>query len=484
MSTWSIAMPLFSSPDEPAHVIKAAAVARGHLSGRDEITAAGDTLTHVRVPAPLVSTTPCFAHKPKVTAACQKFHKQSTGLVDATTLAGHYPPLYYAIVGVGSDVIPGHRGLYLMRIFSSLLSAAFLASALLSVRRWPSGFGTAGLAAAVSPMVIFLGAGVNPSGLEITAAIGVWTALLTLLGDPVHSSTRLVVRLGLAASFLTLTRALSPLWLAVILVVCCIPTGLRVLRAAASRRDIQICAAVVFVATLCAVGWVKFAGALTLRPNRGRVALPFADAFSGSLQRMPFRLEQMVGDFGWLDTTPSLWTQVVWVGVPAALVLLCLSTRGPRIWVTLVLVAVLSTLLPSIIEASQEKNVGFVWQGRYSMPLAVGVPLVAARFVQLGVGQVAWQTVRRLVAMMVGLLMSGQVVAFVWNERRYTVGSTRRLGLSGDLSWSPPLLSVQLFALLALASAVVLGSQMRAGVPGGEDVAVGPEDRQKVPSTG
>src|SRR4051812_24519067 len=145
---WMLSMPLFSSPDEPAHVVKAAAVARGQLLGQDQQTTIGDTLTHVKAPASMVSPTPCFAHRPLVPASCASFPTGASGLIDATTLAGHYPPLYYALVGIGSLIAPGPNGIYVMRVLSSLISAAFIASALLSARRWSSGMGPLSVAAA------------------------------------------------------------------------------------------------------------------------------------------------------------------------------------------------------------------------------------------------------------------------------------------------------------------------------------------------
>ncbi|MCW2817373.1 MAG: putative rane protein [Marmoricola sp.] len=465
---WSFSMPLFASPDENAHVIKAAAVGRGELLGRDTYNAAGDTLTHVRVPAPQVSRIPCFAHSSFTTADCQKDRHRPQRLRDATTLAGHYQPAYYAVVGLGSVADPGRSGVYLMRVISGALNAALLASALLSVRRWRSGLGGLGLAVAVTPMTLFLSAGVNPSGVEITAAIGAWAALLALLADPVGASTRLVARLGVAASMLVLTRSLSPLWLAVLVVVCCLPTGFRPLRAALSRRDVQVCAAVSFVSTACAAGWITLAGGLTLRPNRGNVPLPFGEAFGSSIDRLPYRAHQMVGVFGWIDTWPLPITFRFWTWALLLLLLLCLVTARPLAIATLVALVAVVVVLPSIIEASQQQTLGFVWQGRYTLPIAVGVPLLAARFAR---PDRRWFPARArwvVATVVVLILMSAHVVAFVWDMRRYTVGAGGGTGLSGPLKWYPPLLPTWAYAALMVVGVVFLGWQLlfRASRPG------------------
>src|SRR5687767_5743650 len=68
---WSLAMPLFASPDEQAHQLRAASLARGHLLGSE---VPGTELPLTRAPAPIslqVGGITCFAFRSKVTADCQ-----------------------------------------------------------------------------------------------------------------------------------------------------------------------------------------------------------------------------------------------------------------------------------------------------------------------------------------------------------------------------------------------------------------------------
>ena len=456
---WSISMPLFSSPDEPAHVIKAAAVVRGQLLGADENTAAGATLTHVTVPAALAGKKPCFAHRPKVPASCAPAMTQSTKSIDATTLAGHYPPLYYALVGTGSLLVPGPNGLFAMRFLSSLLSAAFIASALVSSRRWPSGLGPLAVGLAATPMVLFIGAGVNPSGFEITAAACVWASGLSLLAPPSVADRRLVLRLGISASAMVLTRSLSPVWLAVIVIVVVLASGFGAVRSAFRRWDVRLCALGVFLATLAATAWIQLADALVLLPGRRRTPLSIPDAIGVSFERYPYRLKQMVGHFGWLDTPSPMWTWLAWAAAGGLVVVLCLSTavRGRA---ALVMLIILVVALPILIEASQQKTLGFVWQGRYTLPIAVGIPLVAARLVDLASVRSSPLLTRRLASVSLLLLGSGQLAAFAWNLKRNTVGANAPLTRL-EVAWEPPLpalLLLLLFAVAAGATAMLLRS--------------------------
>ena len=105
----------------------------------------------------------------------------------------------------------------LMRFVSVLLAAALLASTFVtaSEAQLPT-FAGAGLLLAVTPTVLFLAGSVNPSGLEIAAAIAVWAsgALFATRAAQGRFSNRLVDRLGIAAIALVIARPLGPLWLA------------------------------------------------------------------------------------------------------------------------------------------------------------------------------------------------------------------------------------------------------------------------------
>ena len=458
MGLWSLAMPLYGSPDEPAHVTKAAAVARGQLLGRDVDTSRG-VFTHVKVPRALVSQLrPCYARVKKATPACQRLQTGSE-LVDAGTQAGHYQPLYYLLVGWPSLLAPNHLGLWLMRLAGVVLNAALLASALLSVRRRSPVIGPLALGVAVSPMVFFMSGGVNPSSLEITAAIGTWAALLALLSDPVGADRRLVVRLAVAASMFALSRSLSPLWVAVTAVVCLVWAGWRPVREVLRRRDAKICVAVVAVAGLVASAWIVLAGALDLRSTNKHPELNYAEAVLHAFRLTTHRVEAFVGWYGWLDTPSPSWTLFIWSVVAGMLIIAALALAGRWSAFTLSGLAVIVVVLPVLLEATHAATLGFVWQGRYTLPIAVGLPLLAARALQNRwserIGDTAGTlfVARRVAIVSVALLMSAHLTAFIWALWR-NVGGIQHDPYPFRVLWQPPLPFWLL--ILGFAVAVVL----------------------------
>ncbi|WP_232083325.1 DUF2142 domain-containing protein, partial [Arthrobacter sp. SO5] len=103
---WALASPLMSVPDEPAHAIKAAAVARGQLSA-DTHGKQGDPAVVV-VPAYFAELGPqtCTAFRPDLTAACApQLDPTHRGPVTAATTAGNYNPFYYMLVGLPSRLL-------------------------------------------------------------------------------------------------------------------------------------------------------------------------------------------------------------------------------------------------------------------------------------------------------------------------------------------------------------------------------------------
>lgn len=72
-----------------------------------------------------------------------------------------------------------------MRFVSALLCSAMLASALVTAAEWRRrSLAVLGVLAAATPMTLYMGGMVNPSGGEIAAGILVWTAMLSIVLSP------------------------------------------------------------------------------------------------------------------------------------------------------------------------------------------------------------------------------------------------------------------------------------------------------------
>jgi DMSO reductase anchor subunit len=158
----------------------------------------------------------------------------------------------------------------------------------------------------------------------------------------------------------------------------------------------------------------------------------------------------MIGRFGWLDTPAPALTWVPWTIALGALVfaaVLWSTRRGVAVLLGLLAATI---VVPVAIEAPTYADAAnLTWQGRYTLPLAVGVPILA--------GALLWATERgrRLVTSRLlwatGIVLAGaQILAFGQNLRRYTVGARGPISFSSSAPWSPPLPRLALIVAFAV----------------------------------
>jgi hypothetical protein len=453
-TAWALATPFFGAPDEPAHVIKAAAVAHGEFLGRYSGPAtARVTVTVPATVAKAATTHVCFAFHATVSAGCLPHFTSASGTRSVTTYVGRYPPIYYLLVGLPTLVMHTPGVIYLMRLVSAAICAAFLTAAVTAARG--AGLLLAGVAVAATPMALFLAGVVNPSGLEVCAAICVWVAGLRLVTESTEGPPPrgLVIRLVLAAAVLVQTRGLSPLWLALIGLTLLWLAGWRRPVALLRARSVRIGLAVVAVCGVFALVWMLVAKSLTIAP----VGTPVpADAswweiLRSSLRRTLLDTKGLFGLFGWNDTPAPRLTYLLWGIALAAVVLAMLARRPSRYTVAVGALVVLSVIVPTLLSASQAHKDGIVGQGRYVLPLAVGIPIIAGHAAGRGWPGGRW---RRLVLPVgAALLTAAQGAAFAEALRRYQTGVGHSL-LSAHPPWSPPIPELLLlggFGVLALA---------------------------------
>lgn len=445
-AAWGLSVPLFSAPDEPSHVVKAAAVANGQLGWRDI-----GGVPHVRVAAVFLRTDvhECYQHRPETSAACAPDFVGGTERTDVPTLAGRYPPLYYALVGLPLRLSPDARGVYAARALSAALSAALLAAALSSaVTLGRHGWPVVGLAAGMTPIALYLSGMVNPNGFEVAAAACLWTSgAAVLLAPPGPVPQALVFRTAVAGALLCLTRGLSPLWAAAIVLVLLLLVPLARLRDPDLRRPLLLCAGVLATTGVLASLAAARAG---LVPGTG-ADVGLLDRVRLSTGRTPRFVRQTVGEFGWLDAPTPALALVLWLTVVSTLVVLGLAVGTRRQTVALLLLLVLVVVVPVALEVAQSNAIGPFWQGRYQLPLALGVPLLAA----LACSRAPVEP-RRLSAVVLPALAVAHLASWAWVVRRYAVGLDGPLDPRSSTAWSPPLplellLSVQVVAVSLLA---------------------------------
>jgi len=462
---WALSSPLMSIPDEPAHAVKAAAVANGQLRGRDELVTQGDANgpprldTHVEVPEFLANANDyrrCFSFRASVPAGCAPAIRQDATPTDATTTAGTYPPLYYLLVGWPSRLWSGAGALYGMRLASVAVGAALLASGLTSARRAGlSHFTVAGAALAATPMAYFLIGSINPNGFEIAAAFATWLAWLELLNQREVPTARLLVRVVVVSSAFLLARPLSPAFFALTVgAVAAMALTRPRLRTLVAQRSVRLAAVAVTAVGLASLAWILWSVTNSASAAESIPGLTFVEGFRGSYDQLWFRTRGMVAVFGWLDTSAPVWVTLGWLAGTGVLVVLALVVGTWRRRLVLLVTVVATIVAPLAAEAAGAPRIGYVWQGRYSLPLAMGVPILAAWIAADRYEPPDWLRPTRgaaLVAAAVGTAVA-QFVAQSFALTRYIVGlpAPYLAYVRGD-GWAPPLARWGLFALAAAA---------------------------------
>ena len=384
----------------------------------------------------------CFIHRPNVPAGCAPTISTDTRPVIQGTQFSNYPPLYYVIVGIPTLLSVGSGALYGMQYTGALLDAAVIALGLfLLVRYHARRLILLGALVALSPMVLFISAVVNSSGLEIATAFAAWCGGLCVV-QAAEVSRGLVAWTSLSFVLLILSRPISPVNAAVIVVVLATLIGWRRSREifrAPSIRPLWISA---LLATALASFYFLMAGLPNLLRASSQPPLSLTGAVWLTLRLTGQRLRQCVGDFGWLDTPAPLWVVVIWAVVLVGLIA-CAMAVSRRARFALPLLAVAIVLMPVVFESPQINTVGTYWQGRYWLPLMIGLPLVASSVLPRTIfGAMPWGTHSRSwrVAGFAGLgvlLVAAQVGAFLTaagalrNRAGDETGWCGRLGASG-----------------------------------------------------
>jgi hypothetical protein len=487
VAAWAFATPLGAAPDEPAHLIRAASVARGQFLGKalpHPAAPEGPTLV-VEVPpifVTLANDVSCFQWKPKVPAGCQQPLAPQPGEVGAETYVGRYPPLYYALVGLPT-LSATKGGIYGSRLLSGALSAALLALAVVYARR---SRGTpllaAGLALAMTPMTLYLAAVVNPSGLEIASATTAWAVAMSIRSRPPEElSGADLSALFTPLVLLSLLRPLGPLWVLAIgaaLWALGLPAVRHPWGALLRRREAVFWLACLGAALVAALAWDFAAGAFAVQNG---APLPSGTGTWGIFQvasaRLWLVLRSSVGDFGWLDTPSPFAVTIAWLSAFGAVAWVGLAAGRWRGRVVSCANLLAWAAIPVGLVLLDGRSMGVLGQGRDFMPLVVGAPIATASLVGCrrgrpapavpgaqgeGRGASPGPSLRQpgghleLFSRSVVLALAVcQVVDFYWALRRYTVGSNGPLDAFATVAggWRAPVAEPALVAMFVLSMA-------------------------------
>lgn len=468
LGSWTLSLPDFSGPDEPAHVLRAAAVAGGDLETDRRDLRDGESYV-TGIPRSLTLGSPiavCYVFDRTKTPCGPPFVEDHTP-VDGITTAGSAPPLFYGLVGLPLRLEPDSGGLLLARMVNAVTCAALLATAatiVLRARR--RAFLLLGLGIAVTPMAVYLATIISPSGIEIAAGIATWALLLVAASSGRPLTPGVAAALAAAGSVLVLSRALSAAYFVLIVATVVLALGWHAFDL--RRRPVQGVVAALAAAFVAAAAWVLTHDPTELVPALVIVPKSLFGKVMVSVGKTGSNFEQMTAAFGWLDVPSPRGVHLIWAFALGVLVLFALHLgRDVRGRLSLALLAAASFLIPVVIEVRGYDLYGPIWQGRYILPVAVGIPLLGGVLVDRA-APAARQLLERPRRTLIVLLWIAHCTAFWFLLRRYTVGADASVVIPLHPEWTPRLHPWLLMAIVAAASGEWARWLIRAAEPMGD----------------
>ena len=451
--SWSLSMPLFSGPDEPANFVRSAEVVRGEFVGADAGVSLEKsywtTTVNIDPQFGVANLVPwCFApfsEKPACNLAIE-----DAAFVDNPpyTNMGRYPIFPFLVSGAGTIFGANDVSVLASRLMLGAVAVALLGFAFSSVAHRKGS--VPALLMAITPGVIFFSAVMNPSALEIASAIALWT----ILPHVFESSPLTRVELsGVAVAGVVLigTRPLGPALYLVALLFCCVATG-----GWARLGDVWKRLRSVWVIHLCAVVFsvvwyvTVFSKNTGSSVTEGSPSLGLRQQVIEAVQHIPAVLAQGIGNFGWLDTPMPRMTLILYLVMLVPLLVFAIS-RTTRLVGSMVVALCLVSALLVVAQDINYYNLlrNFGSQGRHVMPLLVGIPILAMRKVILP------SRINAAVAIVWALVMVWAGLAAL---RRYAVGIRpgNQLEMYTQAIWQPDIgiwLATFALAFGAIASA-------------------------------
>jgi hypothetical protein len=113
----------------------------------------------------------------------------------------------------------------------------------------------------------------------------------------------------------------------------------------------------------------------------------------------------------------------------------------------------LSVVGPVVAETLWMPRFGYFWQGRYTMPFAVGAVLLAG--LAIANARPVAGVLERALFTIVGFLATAHILAYLAAARRFAVGTDGPLNFLSGAHWSPPV-PLPLVVCLALGATLAL----------------------------
>ncbi len=464
---WAMGQAPFGAADEGDHYQRAVGISDGVFVGERPPPPADpkdprsnwiyQTARVMPVPPGKAQLIGCYAHDASRSAICLDWQKTPQKRFNAVVNVGSYQVLPYllpaSVMGFADNPTDT---LYLGRLASAFLVLLMLTLAV-AVLRTPDGNPLAllGLFLAATPMVIFIGASLNGSGLEAASGIAFLAALLSL-GRKKRSPGWHWAVAGVSGSTLALSRSITPAWVLLIVLLFIALNG--------PRRSWQLLKSGGYTAAAASA-----AVAIAIVLNRVWEAtysynnVPFSFDNPPSLflsEGWSVLIEvshQFVGRFGYLEVGPPRAVTWAWIFAIAIFAVIALYASRPREKVVLVATIFVALAVPIVLFEGLIRNTGFGLQGRHLLAIFAAIPLLSGELIYRRRVMLS----RRLKQGMVIVipLLAGAVQLLSWwiVARRDAVGVNGPFNFLGSAEWSPPV-GWGLWALLAIVGSVLVAA--------------------------
>ncbi|WP_344662809.1 DUF2142 domain-containing protein [Catenulispora subtropica] len=471
-AAWSVALPYDGPPDEFRHVVRAYGVLDGQIAARVN---AQVTVPRSLVPAGVADddAASCMRWKLDVSAGCVSAPApgDESRMVETTSGAANYNPLYYAVVGWPLKLAPDFTGVVAARLLTCLLTSALLAGAVAVAVRLMPGRGPlmlGGVLLALTPVAVNLTGAVNPAGPEIAAAVAVWTALIAILMARDDSKGTLAL-FGFSAGTLAVLRELGIGWLLAALAVTAFGAQRERMAELARRPAVRAWAAAVAAAAVFGAAWILLStqGGIPAVGKTTNAVPQGTELWVKELtHRVPFYTSGLVGLTSYGDVAIPFPLTLAWFVAVGALLVAVARKAGVRVLLQLAAIVVGGYLF--LVGADLKAAASNWWfsQGRYALPLLVGAPILAG-FAAADRGLVAVPRQVRLMRRAAWVLIPAQAVALwitmIRFEHAFTSRHPNLFFLFGETSsvnpfsgaWTPPGAAVPA-VLLGVAGTVAL----------------------------
>jgi hypothetical protein len=310
-----------------------------------------------------------------------------------------------------------------------------------------------------------------PNGIEIVAGLCLWAALLALgqIAPGGRRATWMVVVAATSATVLVTPRVLGPMWVLLIVGVAGVFVGRNTLAALwrHHRRLLLGSAAVVGAATAGGAWWTLTA--------------ELTDATSGLTSGQPVEelelgaqpvvwLLQIIGAFPFRDSPAPMVTYATFIVIVLGMIIGGLRAARGRARLAIAGALLVVLLLPVLLTYLTAAEQGIMWQGRYGLPLVVGILPMCGLVLDRGVRR---RSARRVAVTIVGML----AVAHAWSVWQVAEQETARAVFNSD-TWItvPPwaLAGITVVAVAVLGRAVLAPQVTADGGDGHEDATSSP----------